>query len=106
MICSRSAVEVLTLTDQMPCQLPVVVQVRLTCPINVRTHPEGVLHLVRVPAYRAFVHVKVLHLECHVVTCVQHWVEFADAAAAAAAAWPQLEEVALSGQPVNKESEW
>lgn len=81
-------------------------QVRLTCPITVHAYPEGVLQLIKVPANRAFSLIRVLHLECHVAGGVQQWVEFADAAAAAAAAWPRLEEVALDGQPADKESEW
>jgi hypothetical protein len=58
---------------------------------------KGVLQAARAPASRAFAKVSKLHLLGGRTADVKKWALLQEAVTAAASAWPQLEEVDLSG---------
>jgi hypothetical protein len=61
-----------------------------------RADAAGVLSHLKAHPQMAFTHVRKLHLEAKSLRDAQQWALLGDAAAAAADAWPQLEEMQLA----------
>jgi hypothetical protein len=81
--------------------------VRRSGRITVKGNPEHVLRLVRVPPHRPFSSTAALHLQLKPRTAAKGRALYVEAVAAAAGAWPQLEEVALGEvQEVESDDEW
>jgi hypothetical protein len=72
-------------------------QTRRTWRVHLRLAAQDVLSHLKGPSQRAFTNVRSLHLNDKCTRNVQQWVLLGDALTAAAAAWPQLEEVQLNG---------
>jgi hypothetical protein len=65
-----------------------------------------VQHLVKIPPHRAFSNLYALHLESRPEITLNEWLLYVEAAAAAAAAWPDLEQLSLQGVTTMDGDSW
>jgi hypothetical protein len=71
--------------------------------VRIFATPQDIQHLVKAPSHRAFCNVHVLHLNLGEPFELEAWAQFVEAAAGAAAAWPQLEEAHFEGILAGRE---
>jgi hypothetical protein len=80
--------------------------VRSTAVLAVSLNVEHALGMTRVPASRAFCSLVLLTLRPGLLRNIHDWAQFAEAAAAAAATWPQLQHVQLGYGMQDRNDPW